>query len=193
MTDDASAANTSSPLPENIDPFSGEEQYGLEGVAPAVAGGRDTAIPSGATLPKQLGILRYKDGGPVVDPNTGQPYPKPPGMDVTNNVRRFGFMKYVPMDLPKDAPMAYQFWHGQPEDYQRPPGSHFPDNRLRNVTNYNYGAVAASMGYALPEALAGAGAYNRLAGRTTKADTMYGIRPDAVKNISQGWSDYKKW
>jgi hypothetical protein len=65
----------------------------------------------------------------------------------------------------------------------------------RNVTNYNYGAVAAAVGYSLDEVLSNAGFYNQVRGNPTPQDTKWGIKADAVNNISQGWNDYhnKRW
>ncbi len=47
-------------------------------------------------------------------------------------------------------------------------------------------------GYSLEDALNGAGLYNKYAGNPSSDDTEYGIKPDAVINITQGWNDYHR-
>jgi hypothetical protein len=94
-------------------------------------------------------------------------------------------------------------------DYQRPNGYlaatrgdiHMEN---RNVTNYNMGALAAAAGYPLEDALQGAGLYNKLRpgavldtllGKPPTYETRYGLKQDAVDNITQGWHDVTggKW
>ena len=56
-------------------------------------------------------------------------------------------------------------------------------------------AVAAAAGYTLEQALTAAGPYNRNFGNPQSRDTSYGIKSDAVKNITNGWHDTRdgKW
>lgn len=80
--------------------------------------------------------------------------------------------------------MSYVDSHGDDSNF---------NGKYRNVTNYNYGVVSAAAGYSMESTLDNAGMYNRYFGRTTPDDTQYGIRQDAVNNISQGWNDLGEW
>ena len=101
-------------------------------------------------------------------------------------------------DFLKGAQMVGWFESGGPLDYQRPAGYLgallFGDVNLqyRDVTNYLFGAVSAGAGYSQTQTLNNAGAYNQHFGNPSTA-TPYGIRPDAVGNISQGYKDSSKW
>jgi hypothetical protein len=130
-----------------------------------------------------VGVLTYPNGSPVIDPNTNQPYPRPSGLNVEDNVALGEGA--TPID------MLTWFYHGRPMDYQRLGGAY--NGNYRNVTNYNYGAVSAAAGYSLEDALNNAGTYNRYFGNPKPTDTRYGIKQDAINNITQGWNDYKTW
>lgn len=152
--------------------------------------------------------LSYLNGTPVIDPNTAQPYPRPPKLDVPANITLgTSIAPYALWNSPegavadlRDPYMAGWFIHGGPMDYQRPHGYFAalrggPINGFRNVTNYNFGAVAAAAGYTLGNALDAAGLYNRTLGIRHENDTAYGIQPESVKTITQGWQDMRdgKW
>ena len=163
--------------------------------------GANTSAPSnmfagpGASAPGN--ILTYSNGDPVIDPNTGEPYPLPPGMNVS---RAVGEGREISgwWDFLKGAQIVAWFESGGPLDYQRPAGYLgallFKDIDLqyRDVTNYLFGAVSAGAGYSKTQTLDNAGAYNKRFGNPS-SDTPYGIRPDAVQNISQGYKDSSRW
>jgi len=162
----------------------------------------DASSPATASTNNSQKTLADSNGGAVIDPNTGSPYPLPNGMDIAANVKAAEDYDPDATDADKALSMIYWFSHGGPQDYQRPDGyipALFGDyvGSYRNVTNYNYGAVAAAMGYSLDETLTAAGAYNQAVGRTNADDmnVTYGIRNDAVRNITQGFQDYLngKW
>lgn len=161
---------------------------------PPASGSSNAQAPASG----KLAALRYPNAAPVVDPNTRAPYPTPPGMDVARNVGQGAslapFANMWTPDGPIDGravPMFLWFRHGGSMDYQRPRGYFaarlFGDynGNLRNVTNYNFGAVAAAAGYSREEALSAAGLYNRWFGRPKSTDTKWGIDTDAVDNIRQ--------
>jgi hypothetical protein len=147
--------------------------------------------------------VTYSDGTSVIDPNTGTPYPMPDGMDIAANVKAAENYDPDATDADKASSMIYWFSQGGPQDYQRPdgyiPALLFGDYvaMYRNVTNYNYGAVSAAMGYSLDETLTAAGLYNQMRGNTNLPDMniTYGIQNKAVNNITQGFQDYfdGKW
>jgi hypothetical protein len=185
--------------------------FGGDQSSTASASDPTSAPPSASGAPPD--VLTYPDGTPVIDPNSKsrEPYPRPPGLDVTGNVA-FGSSSLAPLagmriegwpvDL-RDHGMFSWLAAGQPMDYQRPNGylaATRGDVHLenRNVTNYNMGAVAAGAGYSLDQALQGAGLYNRIGlgaffdwarGKSRTYETAYGLKNDAVKNITQGWQD----
>jgi hypothetical protein len=148
-------------------------------------------------------LVSYSDGTPVIDPNTGKPYPMPEGMDIAANVKAAEDYDPDATDADRAASMMYWFSQGGSQDYQRPDGYFsallFGDyvKSYRNVTNYNYGAVAAAMGYSLDDALTAAGLYNQMRGRTNEdgMNVVYGIQNIAINNITQGFKDYLngKW
>jgi hypothetical protein len=143
-------------------------------------------------------VLRYPDAQPVVDPNTGKPYPAPRGMDVSANAAEASgwAQSWGPA---KDLWMVSRFFAGRPEDYQRPDGflpAILGDDIIRSnrdVSGYNFGAVARRAGYPLEDALQAAGLYNRVMGRTQSDVTRYGIQKSQVDSITQGWNDGPKW
>lgn len=170
-----------------------------------------TPVPNAAAGGNAPDFLTYPDSTPVVDPNTGEPYLRPSKLDVAANVA-FGKSSLAPLagksvegmptDL-RDIGMVDWLSAGAPMDYQRPNGYLAATNgdihmENRNVTNYNMGALAAAAGYSLEDALQGAGLYNRarpgalldtLLGHPPGYETPYGLKKDAVNNITQGWKD----
>jgi hypothetical protein len=153
---------------------------------------------------KLAGDLKFAEGTSVIDPNTGKPYPVPPGMDISANVARGRSIAHLAGPLtvdgvPVDGRAAYMtdwFFRGQELDFQRPDGFFGASiGHYRDVTNYNFGAVAEAAGYTLEQALTAAGIYNSNFGNPQPGDTSYGIKPDAVANITHGWNDVQdgKW
>lgn len=92
-------------------------------------------------------------------------------------------------------------FQGGTQDYQRPDGyiaAQFGDRAMqyRATTNYNYGVIAAVMGYNKEETLRTAGLHNRIVGNTNQTNmTTYGIQQESVDNITHGYDDYMngKW
>jgi hypothetical protein len=179
------------------------------GDEPSQATGAETAIGGSSTIvkdpdsgatnsPSSPPTLANAKGETVIDPNTKQPYPVPPGMDIAANVAKGKTIAPLAGSLeidgiPVDGRAAYMtawFAPGFEMDYQRPIWTFGPRAmQYRNVTNYNFGAVAAAAGYTLEQALVSAGTYNRNLGNPQSTDTRYGIPADAVGNITQGWND----
>jgi hypothetical protein len=148
----------------------------------------------GAPIKTVFAVLTYPDGTPVIDPNTNSPYPLPPGLNVVNNVGMAAALAEFDGDgfgIDIDLYMVNWFRHWGSEDYQRSSGVF--QIQYRDVTNYNFGAVAAAAGYTLDESLYAAGLYNKVLGKPSGTDTKYGIRPDAVNNITQGWNEFLIW
>ena len=146
-------------------------------------------------------IANYPNGKPILNPNTGEPYPLPPTLDIMKNL---ALGQSIRDSITKDLTMIDWFYHGQAMDYQRAGGVF--NGSYRDITNYNFGAVSAAAGYKLEDALSNAGFYNRNLGNTRPTSrlspegkpigmiTSYGILQDAVNNITQGWNDYfSKW
>jgi len=140
--------------------------------------------------------LRYPDGSPAIDPNTGAPYASP-SVDVRTNI-----------EYAKSATalqLGDQFCCGGNMDYQRPNGFgaawilHDVAPELVNFGNYNYGVVMAANGYSLGDSLEWAGRYQTysslLSGQPVLNPTPWGTTVRAYNNIAQGWVDYKngKW
>jgi hypothetical protein len=118
-------------------------------------------------------------------------------MDVSQSVTAGRLISGL-WDFLKGTAMADWFRAGGPMDYQRPDGygaARFGDVKLqyRDVTNYLYGAVSSAAGYNKAQTLNNAGTYNRYFGGSSKNVTPYGIRLDAVRNISQGYRDSSQW
>jgi hypothetical protein len=131
-------------------------------------------------------IVRDSQGEVIIDPNTRQPYPHPPNMDIPANVEA--------ADKANLLDMLLWFSHNGLMDYQRWDGTEKDLKLYRNVTNYNYGVVSAAFGLNLEEALKFAGYYNLNFGNPSNAETKYGLSKMAVNNITQGFKDYnKRW
>lgn len=176
-------------------------------VEPVSASGTASA-PTAATADDGT-ALKDKNGNLVIDPNTGKPYPMPPGMNIKENVAQAEYARSlfeqkmndpaspVPnWEMSRYAWMLFNFRQGGNMDYQRPEGWYAAWRHqivimdYRNVTNYNYGAVAAAMGFSLDDALFYAGLHNLSVGNRKNANTSYGNQDVAVKNITQGYKDY---
>ncbi|MBV8538425.1 MAG: hypothetical protein JO128_22700 [Alphaproteobacteria bacterium] len=161
------------------------------------------AVPAANTPRSPTERLTYPNGAEVRD-KLGNPYPRPPGLDVQKNIETgqqigwpAGFVPATEAPInPRDAYMAGLLAAGRPMDYQRPNGylaaKLYGDihREYRNVTNYNMGVVAAAAGYSRDEALRGAGLYNRVFNPRID-DTSYGIQQDAVDDITRGYEDYQ--
>lgn len=137
--------------------------------------------------------LSYPDGAPVINPNTGLPYPIPEGLNIPQNIDfAHAYTQANNSWLARGLIMGQLFRHGGAYDYQRPVNGSFQTDYI-DVTNYNYGAVAAAFGYSKEDALSAAGIYNRYVGNQNVDDiTSYGIANEAVNNISQGYDDYHR-
>jgi len=152
------------------------------------SGSNPSRLPQGQittdTTTNNDNILGYPNGKNVINPNTNAPYPAPPNMNISDNV-----------DQAKSASVRDMYnWFRQSGtmDYQRSTGVF--NKGYRDVSNYNYGAVSASAGYSLNETLLAAGIYNVTRGSgISKDETIYGIKQDAVNNITQGWNDSAIW
>ena len=132
--------------------------------------------------------LFNSNGTPVIDPNTGIPYPVPPGgIDVQTNAS-MGAALQMGLDT-SDIGMIGFFRPGGSMDYQRVGGNF--NLQYRDITNYNYGVVEAANGDTLGGALWIAGQFNQWFGHPLPSDTSWGIQQDAVNNIQQGWHDYQ--
>lgn len=160
-----------------------------ENAATPGANGTGGAVPNGLT---------YPNGSPVVDVNTGQPYPQPDRLNMQNNIATGKWIKAA-TELPggdlgdPDLMMAMLFPHGSFMDYQRPLGHREGpfDPANTNVSAYNFGVVGAAAGYNLDRLLKGAGQYNLSAGNPTNAETEYGLSKERLLSIRQGYDDYK--
>ncbi len=169
------------------------------GADPNVRLAGDTAPVAGAAAAPS--IMTYPDGSPVVDPVTHQPYPRPPTLDMNDNLGVGQSIKRMRTDLPPvagsgDLAFGSLFPQGAPMDYQRPHGrwaaEHHGDfnGNYTNVTAYNLGAVGAAAGYDLDTLLTFSGLYNQLAGKPDNANTPYGLNKDRVTNITHGYNDF---
>ncbi|MBV8538428.1 MAG: hypothetical protein JO128_22715 [Alphaproteobacteria bacterium] len=144
-------------------------------------------------------VLRYPSGQPVMDFNTGKPFPWPDRLDMQNNIatgRMMGRLaaspKFGDVSNP-DLNFASLFLHGSEMDYQRPlnhPEGPFDPN-MTNVSAYNTGVVGAAAGYDLEYLLNGSGLYNLWRGRPENAATSYGLSKERALSIKQGYDDYK--
>jgi len=158
----------------------------------------DASSPTIASANNSQKTLTDSNGNLVIDPNTNEPYPMPDGMDIAANVRYAqAFAQTDATEAEKDMLMVYWFRQGGPQDYQRPEGyiaARLGDMEMsyRAITNYNYGAVAAAMGYSLVDSLYYAGLHNQLIGNPNQPEaTSYGIQQKSVNNITQGYNDYR--
>lgn len=86
------------------------------------SGGGGSTLNASEPTPDQVvsgSQLAYPDGTPVINPNTGLPYPKPEGLDIPRNVR---FAKdYLSVDsssLARALIMVGLFRQGGSFDYQ---------------------------------------------------------------------------
>ena len=135
--------------------------------------------------------LSYPDGTRVIDPNTGQPYLRPPGLDIQENVKfASDFLDADNSPLAKTLVMVSLFRAGGAYDYQRPDGliaaivNGDVNDDYTDVTNYNYGVIAAAFGYSEEDTLNAAGAYNRYFGNTQQEDiTRYCPAPIYVSSF----------
>lgn len=168
------------------------------------SGGVGSTLNASEPTPDQVvsgSEVTYPNGAPVINPNTGLPYPKPNGFDIQANIDfAKEYMRVNNSPLARVLIMINLFRAGGSYDYQRPEGliptmmNHetFKDDYV-DVTNYNYGVVSAAFGYSKEDALLAAGAYNRTVGNTSYENiTKYGIVQESVNNISQGHDDYYK-
>ena len=144
-------------------------------------------------------VLTYPDGTPVVDINTGQPFPRPDRLDMQNNIATGQKISQL-ADNPNlgdiantDLLFAPLFVWGSDMDYQRPLGHPFGkfDGNMTNVSAYNVGVVGAAAGYDLGYLLKGAGLYNLGPAGARNVETPYGLSKERVLSIRQGYDDYK--
>ncbi len=182
-------------------------------IAPPPASGTTASEPPTAGAIADDGVenasqpvdtVRLPGGAPVVNPLTGAPLAKPPGVSVRDNVAvgqrildEYGaaMSSLDTGDEPahlrgwRDAEharalqMQSLFASGNPMDYQRMNGD-FNDT-FTPFSSYNYGAVARAAGYSLGQTLFASGLYNR----STAGDKsgIYGNNPKNVPLITQGW------
>lgn len=152
-------------------------------------------LPTSGAAPD---VLTFPDGTPVMDFNTGQPYPRPDRLHMQNNIATGQVLRQL-----ADAPPAgladpnimfgLLFPHGSLMDYQRPlsqPNGPF-DKAKTNVSAYNFSVVGAAAGYDLEDLLNGAGSYNLWSGNPQNAATSYGLSKARALSIKQGYDDYK--
>ena len=165
--------------------------------------GDDNFVPVNDTAPALSGgaadVLAYPSGEPVMDFNTGRPYPRPGRLNMQNNISA-GQMINRLTDNPDlgdlsnpDLMFAPLFVHGSVMDYQRPLGHPFGnfDGTQTNISAYNFGVVGAAAGYDLDRLLKGAGSYNLWFGKPENAATSYGLSKERALSIRQGYDDYK--
>jgi hypothetical protein len=186
-------------------PFGDPETTGFFGGyrPPSVASDDATAVPVGETTPASspaaTDVLTYPNGKPVMDFNTGQPFPRPDRLDMQNNIAAGGLIKQAVEapgggDVPNpDLMFAPLFVHGSVMDYQRPLGHPFGpfDKKKTNISAYNFGVVGGAAGYDLDRLLKGAGSYNLWRGNPDNAETSYGLSQERALSIKQGYDDYK--
>lgn len=143
-------------------------------------------------------VLTYPDGTAVTDPK-GNPYPRPPGLDMQKNLEigdqineQFQKTNEEGFPVSRDFLFAPFFPAGAMMDYKRPAGVAGPyERQFRPVSYYNYGVMSAKVGYDRDEALRNAGLYNRIAGGRPADGNRYGLDgDDAEEFIKQGYNDY---
>lgn len=160
-----------------------------------------TVVPESGAAPAPstaaTDVLTYPNGKPVMDFNTGQPFPRPDRLDMRHNILTGQLIKAAiengqePWN--KNLLFGPLFPAGSIMDYQRALGHPFGkfDPAYTNVTGYNVGVVGAAAGYDLEDLLKGSGLYNLWLGNSGKAETSYGLSKERALSIEQGYDDYK--